>query len=290
MKFTASRLSQGNQVFPPEIIIEEDGLTVKVPGVFSGQSKYLDYLNIGEVSVDAPLVGYSTITFYTAGTKVSAHGFTSSEVKQIKAAIEEGKSNFSKGSTSRPVEPQKTARDILDEAETDILEYELEQRRKHDNSRKPWLNDENFYDKSSIRAISFPNDVEDIEKTVEKIISAGIKEVKEVLDDFETTLIQDSIGDRNFFKPYSGEFEMVETCMEKAYEGIKKLHRKDDRDHPKIKYIINDLEESYTDLAENWFPQLEEQRAKKKRKNILVVVGIVVANILFWGGLWLFSK
>ena len=91
MKFTASRLSEGNKIFPAEIIIEPNGLTVKIPGLFSGQSRHLDYLNIGEVGVEAPLVGYSTITFFTAGTRVSVHGFTSNEVKQIKEAIEKGK-------------------------------------------------------------------------------------------------------------------------------------------------------------------------------------------------------
>jgi hypothetical protein len=289
MKFTASRLSEGNKVFPAEIIIEPNGLTVKIPGLFSGQSRHLDYQNIGEVSVDAPLVGYSTITFFTAGTRVSAHGFTSSEVKQIKQAIEKGKQGFATGANAHPVEPQKTAEQIRAEAEAEHLEYELEKKKKHDNSLKPWLNDSNFKSKSSVNAISFPNDVEDIEKTVEKIIKAGIEEVKEVLGEFNATAIQHTLGDKNFFKPYSEEFEMVEACIEKAQEGIKKLKRKDDNEHPKLRHIITDLEESFSDLKEKWLPKLEEQRAKKKRKNVIVVVVIIVANILFWGGLAIFK-
>jgi len=289
MKFTASRLSEGNKIFPAEIIIEPNGLTVKIPGLFSGQSRHLDYQNIGEVSVDAPLVGYSTITFFTAGTRVSAHGFTSSEVKQIKQAIEKGKTGFATGANAHPVEPQKTGDQIIAEAEAEKIEYELERKKKHDNSQKPWLNDSNFKSKSSINAISFPNDVEDIEKTVEKIIKAGVEEVKEVLGEFNATAIQHTLGDKNFFKPYSEEFEMVEACIEKAQEGIKKLKRKDDTEHPKLRHIISDIDESFSELKEKWLPKLEEQRAKKKRKNIIVVVAIIVANILFWGGLAIFK-
>ena len=92
MKFTASRLSEGNKVFPAEIHIEPTGLTVKIPGLFRGESKFFDYQQLASVDVDAPLVGYSTITFYAGGTRISAHGFTSKEVKQIKQAIEQGKS------------------------------------------------------------------------------------------------------------------------------------------------------------------------------------------------------
>lgn len=95
MKFTASRLSEGNKVFPAQIHIEQTGVTVKIPGLFRGDTKFFAYNLIASVDVKAPLVGYSTVTFYAGGTQISAHGFTSSEVKQIKQAIEKGKSNSS---------------------------------------------------------------------------------------------------------------------------------------------------------------------------------------------------
>lgn len=97
MKFTASRLSDGNKIFPAEIHIEPAGLTVKIPGLFSGKTEYFDYLQISNVSVNAPMIGYSTITFHAGSAKVHAHGFKSSEVKQIKKAIEDGKASGSSG-------------------------------------------------------------------------------------------------------------------------------------------------------------------------------------------------
>lgn len=90
MKFIASRLSEGNKVFPTEINCEAHGLTVKIPGLFRGESQYFDYQQISSIGVDSPLIGFSTITFYAGVNFISAHGFTSDEVNQIKQIILSG--------------------------------------------------------------------------------------------------------------------------------------------------------------------------------------------------------
>ena len=102
MKFIASRLSEGNKVFPAEIHIESTGLTVRIPGLFKGKSEYFDFKKISNISVETPMIGYSTITFHASGAKVTAHGFTTSEVKQIKQAIEDGKVDKPKPIAQRP--------------------------------------------------------------------------------------------------------------------------------------------------------------------------------------------
>ncbi len=89
MKFVASRLSENNKIFPAEIHLENNGVTVKIPGLFSGRSEHIVFSKITNVTIETPIVGYSTITFKAAGTRVSAHGFTKAEVKQIKRAIDE---------------------------------------------------------------------------------------------------------------------------------------------------------------------------------------------------------
>lgn len=101
MKFTASRLSDNNKVFPAEIHIEELGITVKIPGFFRGKTEYFDFTKISNVSVVTPLIGYSTITFSAAGSKVSAHGFKKSEVLRIKKAIADGKRSVSMPAKNR---------------------------------------------------------------------------------------------------------------------------------------------------------------------------------------------
>lgn len=91
MKFTASRLSSGNKLFPAEIYLESTGITIRIPGLFSGETKQFDFNHIASVEIDTPIVGFSTITFFAGGTKMSASGFTKAEVKQIKEGIEKGK-------------------------------------------------------------------------------------------------------------------------------------------------------------------------------------------------------
>jgi hypothetical protein len=280
MTITASRLSEGNKLFPAEVYIEPNGLTIKFPGMFSGQSKHLDYQQIGEVSIDTPLVGFSSITFFTAGTRVYANGFTSDEVRQIKEAIDNGKTGFATGANAHPIEPQKTGNQIIAEAKAEKIEYELERQQKHDNAQKPWMNDSNFRSKSSISSISFPNDVEDIEKTVEKIIIAGVEEIKKVLGEPNLTILP---NDKSFYLPYYEEFDMVEACVEKAQVGIKKLKRTDEKDYPKLKHIILELDESYADLKEKWLPKLIAKRAKKKQTNIIVVIVLIGSCALFFG-------
>lgn len=86
--YTASRLSEGNKVFPIKILIDERGVTLKHPGVFSGQEKTIPFTRISSVDTDCPLVGFSTIIVQTTGEgKIDAHGFTKSEVTEMKRLI-----------------------------------------------------------------------------------------------------------------------------------------------------------------------------------------------------------
>lgn len=123
MKFVAHRLSDGNKLFPAEIHIDDEGVTVRIPGLFSGKSKYIDFSNITSVDVDSPLIGYSTITLYTGGRRISAHGFTSNEVEQIKEAINSGKRGRSTGYSDetilRYLEDTEEEEDDSDSSESD---------------------------------------------------------------------------------------------------------------------------------------------------------------------------
>ena len=134
MKFTASRLSDNNKVFPAEIHTEESGLTVKIPGLFKGKSEYFDYGKISNISVETPIVGFSTITFHAAGAKISAHGFTKLDVRQIKQEIEEGKQpkkieSIIYNEVERPT-PRTPKLSLAEELELKKKELELEYLRK----------------------------------------------------------------------------------------------------------------------------------------------------------------
>jgi len=86
--FIASRISEGNSVFPCRIVINEHHVTLKIPSFFSGDEETIPYSRISSVRIDCPFVGYSTIIIQTTGEgEVIAHGFTKSEVIRMKELI-----------------------------------------------------------------------------------------------------------------------------------------------------------------------------------------------------------
>ena len=92
MKYTASRLSEGNKAFPIEIHLNDSNVEIKKPGVFSGESKYLNYEDITAIEIDSPMIGFSTITLYLNGTKVEVHGLSKSDVQEIRKHIDQARS------------------------------------------------------------------------------------------------------------------------------------------------------------------------------------------------------
>lgn len=87
--FTASRLSEGNRIFPSEIHIEDNEIMLKIPSLFSGKSRHIIYQQIEGVNIDTPMIGFSTITFVVGGESIAAHGFTQAEAKEIKQVCSE---------------------------------------------------------------------------------------------------------------------------------------------------------------------------------------------------------
>jgi uncharacterized membrane protein YdbT with pleckstrin-like domain len=86
--YSASRLSEGNKIFPCVIQIEEQAVTFKVPGFFNGKETTIPMSRISSVDIETPMIGYSTIIIETTGEgSVRAHGFTKSEVKEMKKDI-----------------------------------------------------------------------------------------------------------------------------------------------------------------------------------------------------------
>lgn len=85
--YTASRISEGNVLFPPTIIFDDNGLTVRCPFIFSGKSTYIPYSCISSVHIETPIIGFSTISFHAFGNLVSIHGFLKSETIQMRQII-----------------------------------------------------------------------------------------------------------------------------------------------------------------------------------------------------------
>ena len=83
--YIASRFSEGNRVFPSKFVIDNLGVTLIAPGIFSSNEKTIPYSKISSVKIECPIAGYSTVILETTGEgSINAHGFTKSEVKEIK--------------------------------------------------------------------------------------------------------------------------------------------------------------------------------------------------------------
>lgn len=86
--YTASRLTEGNKVFPDKIVLDDNGVTLRVPSFFSGEETTIPYSRISSVNIDTPFVGYSDIIIETTGEgRVQVHGFTKDEVTEMKQVI-----------------------------------------------------------------------------------------------------------------------------------------------------------------------------------------------------------
>lgn len=87
-KFYASRLTQGNELFPARIVIDKNGVHFRLPSFMSGQERTIPFRQISSVDIQCPLIGYSTITFQTTGqNELSVHGFLAREVKLMRRMI-----------------------------------------------------------------------------------------------------------------------------------------------------------------------------------------------------------
>jgi hypothetical protein len=87
MIYTSSRLSSGNKIFPTEIHIEDSGIKIKEPGIYNSKSTYIVFSDIVSISIDNPLVGFSTLTFFTNSTTVAVTGFTKKQSQEINSII-----------------------------------------------------------------------------------------------------------------------------------------------------------------------------------------------------------
>ena len=59
--FIASRLSNGNGLFPTEIRIETNVVTIVKPGLISCREKSIKYNKLTSVEIVSPLIGFSKI-------------------------------------------------------------------------------------------------------------------------------------------------------------------------------------------------------------------------------------
>jgi hypothetical protein len=178
-------------------------------------------------------------------------------------------SSFPTGANVRPIIVKKgpSADEIRAEAEVERMERD-------DNASQPWKFDSNFYSSDSVSKISYPDTPEDIEKTILRITKTAIDKIKSVIEISHAEFQQQTMGDQKaMWKPFYEEIKLVDTCIEKANEGIKKLRRFEGN---AINAMMADCQDSLDDLKDKWYVKLIEKRDKKKKQTKIMVIVIVV--------------
>lgn len=88
--FTANRLSNGNGLFPLEILIDDYSFTIKKPGLIKATEKTMMYKNVSSVELHTPIFGFTKIKFNSIGLDSAlAEGFERYDAEEIKRLIEQ---------------------------------------------------------------------------------------------------------------------------------------------------------------------------------------------------------
>lgn len=179
--FEASRLSEGNKVFPAKINIDNFGVTLKIPGLMGGKEKTLSYQQVSSISIDTPMVGYSKITFDTLGfDRLVATGFSKADAQEVKNLVQLGIQSArggggSNGGGNALSEALAASEATKAQAEAVKAQAEAQQRKESDESNDKFFDSikKVFLGKKNKAAKELHSKLEEIEADVRVAISKG---------------------------------------------------------------------------------------------------------------------
>ena len=217
-KFVASRISEGNHLFPASITILDDGIKVKIPNFWRDQETYFNFQDITGISIDNPswysVLTYSTISFNARGTWVKAHGFSTNDGNKIKRLIEEGQKGMSKNNSNSSHRGSWNNRE----------NYE------HDQEVKRLRNEEKN-NKRQLYLTSIPKYQKNIAKLFAELIEENqdnfMKEYTEIKSDLKTKIDKKLSDLKTVLEFVYEEIWEVEydTIMESMREDVKKYRK-----------------------------------------------------------------
>lgn len=86
--FVANRLSNGNLLFPTEIYLEDDAITIVKPGLISARDKTIKYNKLTSIETHTPVLGFSKIILTAYGLDtIIAEGFERRDADEIKNIV-----------------------------------------------------------------------------------------------------------------------------------------------------------------------------------------------------------
>jgi hypothetical protein len=197
-------------------------------------------------------------------------------------AYERDNAKETKHSSSTSYSTGANAHAIKPSADEIRAEAEIERMERDENALQPWKFDSNFYNSNSISKISYPDTAIDIEKTILRITKTAVDKIKNVIETSYAEY-QQKITDNQkaMWNPFFEEINLVDTCIEKANEGIKKLRRFEGNT---INAMITDCQDNLDELKNKWYVKLIEKRDKKKKQNkIMIIVLFVILAVIVIG-------
>ena len=221
MQFEASRLSDGNKLFPARIIIEPIGITLKVPGLFGGKEKTIPFHLISSVKLKTPFIGYSTIIIYSVGWDIiTASGFTAADVTTIKKQIEIGQGNYKKQRAANSITSTNFAENIQSNSvvsqansETNLTKWKDDLVKLSDLTDDEVLTEKEFKSQKSILLLKLSQDSS-------LVLTDALRMLKDLEEDDIITEIEFNETKQNLMKPKPSESTMNPPIIESTTHQV----------------------------------------------------------------------
>ena len=221
MQFEASRLSDGNKLFPARIIIEPIGITLKLPGLFGGKEKTIPFHLISSVKLKTPFIGYSTIIIYSVGWDIiTASGFTAADVTTIKKQIEIGQDNYKKQRTANSITSanfveNSQSNSVVSQAnsETNLTKWKDDLVKLSDLTDDEIITEEEFKSQKSILLLKLSQDSS-------LVLTDALRMLKDLEEEDIITEIEFNEAKQNLMKPKPSESSMNPPIIESTTHQV----------------------------------------------------------------------
>lgn len=88
--FIASRLSNGNGLFPTEIHLDSHSLRIIKPGLIAAREKTIKYDKISSIEIISPFIGFSKLIFSCYGLdNIIVEGFERADAEECRYIVEQ---------------------------------------------------------------------------------------------------------------------------------------------------------------------------------------------------------
>jgi hypothetical protein len=142
-----------------------------------------------------------------------------------------------------------------------------------------WKIEETFRRAKNILKINFPDEPQEIENTVLKIIKTATFKIKRVLKLSDIEFKKRTIREQKYiWKPFYKEIYFTDICIEKAEEGILKLRK---FNNATTRQMLVNCSNNLDVLKNISYPKLIEKQNQKRKENLIKVGLFLVLATIF---------